>query len=230
MVKILRGTIIIIALMMLILPSSVSAQDIAVVREISTALADKGGIIDVRLSFTAPQNLTSIGITETIPDGWNATDIVGNPSAMVNFNLNLSAVEVVWTTIPAGNVYVTYKLHVPDNVPYDDYSISGEMAIGNRTIPIEGDNIVVVSDKSDTMPPVIHSVIINKTDANVYVISNVTDDFRVMSVTANKISLSQHAGDNWVGYIPLEAGTNISVVVVAKDAAGLTATDSSQKF
>jgi hypothetical protein len=235
MKKILSGAIIsAIVIALVVFAASVSAQEITAVREISPALADRGDVVDVKICFTAEENLTGVGITEEVPYGWNVTDISANPSAMSRFDINGSAVEFIWLNISAGTtVSATYKLHVPDNAIYDDYSISGMLKVADESIPIEGDNIVLVSSETDMELPVIHSVNLSKKEVtpgeNIYVTAKVTDDVRVMSVSANEAKLSQQ-GDNWVGYIRAEAGINVPVVVIAKDVAGKEAKDSSQKY
>lgn len=224
MVKILRVTVISIALMIFFLPTSVFAQDIVAVRDISPALADNGGIINVTISFTVPQGLTGgIGISETNPGGWNATNVTAIPSATIK---NESKLELVWTTTPSGNVVVTYKLRVPGDAQYaDDYLISGDLTIGNKSIPIEGDNLVIVSSIHDTQRPVINYVMLNKARINdVLVTANVTDDYGVYSVKANNVILSKQGDFNWTGAILGVWGTNVPIVVVAKDAGGNIAT------
>ncbi len=239
MKKILSGAIIsavVIALVVLVFASSVSAQEITItaVREISPALADRGDVVDVKICFTAEENLAGVGITEEVPFGWNVTDISASPSAMSRFDINGSAVEFIWLNISAGTtVSATYKLHIPDYAVDGEYPISGMLKVADESIPIEGDNIVLVSSETDMELPVIHSVNLSKKEVtpgeNIYVTAKVTDDVRVMSVSANEAKLSQQ-GDNWVGYIRAEAGTNVPVVVIAKDVAGKEAKDSSQKY
>ncbi len=219
------------AFMLVIFPALVSAQGTAV-RTISPALADRGGMIDVRISFTATENLKAVGITENVPAGWNVSDINGSESALGKFDANLSTVEFGWGNIPSGtNVFATYRLHIPNNVGYGDYGISGTL----NAAKIGGDYIVIVSSKKDTQPPVIHNVTLTKTGGTVFVTVNVTDDIGVVNVTANNIQLLPQGDNwagpiNWVGNIPAQAGTNIPVVVVATDASGKSAVDSSQKY
>ena len=231
MKKILSGAIIsAIVIALVVFATSVSAQEIKAVREISPALADRGDVVDVKICFTTEENLTGVGITEEVPFGWNVTDM--QPDGP--FNRNESVVGFLWLEISAGTtVSATYKLHVPDYAVYDDYSISGMLKVADKNIPIEGDNTVLVSSETDMELPVIHSVNLSKKEVTpgeiIYVTAKVTDDVRVMSVSANEVRLSQQ-GDNWVGYIRAEAGTNVPVVVIAKDVAGKEAEDSSQQY
>ena len=231
----MRGAIIIaIVLQVFTISVSVGAQEITAVREISPALADRSEVVDVQICFTAEENLIGVGITEEVPREWNVTDISAIPSAMSRFNKNESVVEFVWLGISAGTeVSATYKLHIPDYAVDGEYLISGMLKVADESIPIGGDDFVLVTNKTDAYPPVIHSVNLSNKEVtpgeNICITAEVTDDIRVKSVSANEVRLSQQ-GDNWVGYIRAEEGINVPVVVIAKDVAGKMAEDSAQKY
>ena len=230
-----RGIIILlaVAITMVLAIASASAQPLTAIRDISPTLADKGDIVNVQIRFTATENLAGVGITEDVPRWWNVTDM--QPSGLFDRNKSEKQVEIlIFGEIPSGtNVSATYKLHIPDYAVDGEYSINGWLKVAGENIPIEGDNVVMVSSETDEEPPVIHSVNISKKEAtpgeNIYVTAKVTDDVRVKSVIANEVRLSQQ-GDNWVGYIKAEEGINVPVLVMATDAAGKITADSSQRY
>lgn len=88
---------------------------------------------------------------------------------------------------------------------------------------------------TDGVAPVINSVVVSPTMAavgdTVYVVVDVTDDVGVAGVRANEVGLD-HQGDNiWTGAIPVDSTLGEHpVIVVARDAADNTATDSSRSY
>lgn len=87
--------------------------------------------------------------------------------------------------------------------------------------------------ESDIIAPVINTVTLSNytpnTGASITVTVNATDNTAVTGVTANGTALVFRGGNIWNGTITAQVGTHI-VTVIASDAAGLTATNTSQSY
>jgi uncharacterized repeat protein (TIGR01451 family) len=151
---------VLIAVSLLLMSIPVLALDeINTNRQISETIVNPGDTFSVVIDLSTAEELVTIGIQETVPEGWVISE---NDSGM--FTYSPSQNEWVWSNImsnvPSGtSATIVYDVTVPEDALPGDYTISGK-AVGKQTpsnggTSIEyaalGDNLVTVSSSQDAI-------------------------------------------------------------------------------
>lgn len=136
---------------------ALAANEVTVSRTISEGTVTPGGIFTVTISLTANQELSTLGLKETLPSGWVVTEVDSG-----QFFYSSGSVEWTWadttSNISAGTSdSITYSVKIPASTAVGTYAITGTVSAlssnGGDAVQISvlGDNEVAVQ-KDDTAP------------------------------------------------------------------------------
>jgi PGF-pre-PGF domain-containing protein len=153
------GLIGIILLTILVISSNpvLAANEVTVSRSISEGTVIPGGTFIVTLNITANQDVSSLGIKETLPSGWIVNELYSGKFSYSSTNIKWTFSDTT-SNIIAGIPYsIVYSVKVPASTAVGTYAITGNVdyvsSNGSSTgqINVLGDNEVAVQ-KDDTAP------------------------------------------------------------------------------
>jgi len=221
--------------------SAIATGEITATRDISTQTVRPGETFTVTVMITANQDIYAPILDENPPSGWTVTPIENGGATFKE-----SEIKWLWLEMLSAGTSktVVYNITVPTDAEIGTYYVTGSIsAYQVSPTDVGGESEVCVKTIIDVIPPTIASVELDKYMVSPGETINVTisasDNIGIVSVTAksfnttwnsDETSLSVTSGTEasgiWTEAItaPSTAGTyNISVV--AKDAAGNTATN-----
>ncbi|WMW23067.1 putative Ig domain-containing protein [Methanolobus mangrovi] len=181
---------------------SSSGDAISGVRTLSQTSVNPGDIFSVLIELTTAEELVTLGVQETVPEGWV---IAENNSGL--FTYSPSQNEWVWSNImsnvPSGTTAtIIYDVTVPENICFGEYSISGKTvgkllpSSGGASIEfaIEGQDQVLVNN----VPPVFDAIDDLEVDENEYLSFNVAaSDQECDTLTYSAVGLEALPGANF---------------------------------
>ena len=138
-------------LMALIFVYIPTGQALSAGRTIDNDILAAGNSTNITVAIQNDNISTSLSLQETIPPGWNLTQISGDADTF-----KASTNEWVWFTVAANAVKtITYEVTIPSDATPGIYNISGNITANGTMQSVTGDNTIQVTGASvaDTVAP-----------------------------------------------------------------------------
>ena len=143
---VLLAAIILVSVFLIVTVPAIAQS--TVTRNIEPDVVAPGGVVNVTISFTVPEELVWVMFTDIVPSGWTITDMATEPDDGVG-SLSDSRVKFEWYRIlpeppyaipiePEKEVIASYKLHVPAEAGEEDYKLNGTFWMLNMTAGEKG--------------------------------------------------------------------------------------------
>ena len=197
------GLIGIILLTILVMYSNpaLAANEVTVSRSISEGTVIPGGTFTVTLNIAANQDMSSLGINETLPSGWVVTEIASGKFVYSSTNVKWTFSDSTSNIIAGTSYSIVYSVKVPASTAVGTYAIAGNVDYVSSNDgstgqgDVLGDNEIAV--QKDDKAPILDLIGDKAVDENTVLSFNVfaTDD-NGDSITYSAIGLPPGASFN----------------------------------